>query len=245
MALAGRNLTRMRRTPSVVTGTVAVPAVYLLGFLVLLRPTMARAGIDYAQYLPPTIVVQSTVFVAIGSALWVADDVASGMLGRLRAMPVARAAPFAGRIAADLVRALLATAVVAGVGAPGGFRFRAGPWAALAFVGVTLLLAAVLSVGFGLVAMTSRNAESAADALQLPYIPLIMISTGFVPAEKFPSWLSGAVAHQPVSVVIDALRALSSGGPTVTVLASALGWLVGLLAVLVAVSARTYRRLGS
>lgn len=240
--LAGRNLRRMRRNPASIAGAVVTPLVFQLGFFIVLRRMLEAQGIDYAQYLPPAIVVQATLNAAIGSAFWLADDRSTGFLDRNRSLPISRVAPLAGRMLADLSRAVVSMVVVLATGAVLGFRFAGGPLAGVVFVALVLLWTAAAVGGFGLVALHARNPEAAANLLTVPFLPLLLLSTAFVPAERFPSLLEGAVGAQPVSVVIGALRTLSDGGSMLD--ASVLGafaWAGALCLLFLGLSARASR----
>jgi ABC-2 type transport system permease protein len=238
---AVRNLRRMRRNPATVVGAVVSPVVFLLGFDLVLGRTLEADGVEYGQYLPPAIAVQSTLNVAIGSAFWLADDVATGMLSRARSMPIARVAPLLGRVFADLTRSILSTVVVLAVGTLLGFRFSGGAAAFVAFWLLVTLFSAASAAGFGLIALRSRNPEAAANLLTLPFLPLVFLSTAYVPAERFPAALEGVVAAQPVSVVIDALRGLANGNGPGSAL-PALLWCAGLLLVFLLLAERAVRR---
>lgn len=241
LRFAGRNLRRMRRNPSTLAGTFVTPLVFLFGFFVVLQRTLASQGIDYAQFLPPAVVVQATLNAAMGSAFWLADDATTGVLARARSMPISRLAPLAGRILADLTRVAVSTVVILAVGALLGFRFSGGVLAAVAFLGLVLLWSAAAAAGFGLIALRSRNPESTANLLTLPFLPLLLLSTAFVPAERFPAGLEPLAGHQPVSAVIDALRALATDGLAPGPLVPALAWALGLLVLFLALSVRLQR----
>ncbi|HEU5152577.1 MAG TPA: ABC transporter permease [Iamia sp.] len=240
--LARRNLLRMGRNPASLVGAVVTPAVFFLSFYLVMRKVLEAQGIDYEQYLPPAIVVQAMIFVAMTSAYFTADDRAAGVSDRLRAMPVRAGAVLAARLLADAGRAALCLVVVVGLGVAVGFRFTAGPLAAAGFVAVALGFAVALALAFGTVAHTARNPEAAVQGLALPYIVLFMLSTAFVPAERFPGWLEPVVRDQPVSQVIATLRALASGGPTTGPLLSSTLWTLGLAVPFAALTLRTTGR---
>lgn len=240
--LAGWNLLIYTRNPSSIAGAVVFPLIFFFGFYRVLHRSLGARGVDYAQYLPPVVVVQTMFFTAISSAFFLADDKLRGLLERCRALPVHRAAPLVGRIAADLVRALVSTAVVLAAAVTVGFRFDAGPVAAAGFVVVVLLFTLVAAVGCGAVGLTAASPETVTSTLFLPYLPLLMLSTGFVPADGFPGWLQPFVRWQPVSLTVEALCALSSGGPTAVAVARALIVLVALAAIFGWLAMRAYRR---
>lgn len=240
LVLTGRNLTRLRREPRSLLGAIVFPCVFFGGFLLVLRRIMEQQGIDYAQYLPPAVVVQAMFFTAMSSAFFVADDLQRGMLRRTRSLPVSRVAVVAARALADATRALVSVTVVVALGFAIGFRFEAGPVPAVGFVVLAVAFMATASVGFGLVAFSLRNPEATVQALSLPYLALLMVSSAFVPVDGFPGWMQRLVEHQPVTRVLDALRALAGGGPTAGEVTIAAAWLIGLAMVTIPLSARRY-----
>jgi ABC-2 type transport system permease protein/oleandomycin transport system permease protein len=75
-----------------------------------------------------------------------------------------------------------------------------------------------------------RDAESAGIGGLLAVIPLIFTSSTFVPVATFPGWLQAFAKVNPITVTVDALRALCLGGPTATAVSQAVFWIGGLLA---------------
>lgn len=237
-----RNVTLVARNSASVVSMIVVPLIFLLGFMAVLSRSVERLGIDYRQYLPPAIVVQAMFFTGISSAYFLADDRASGMLERFRSMPLHRSAVIVGRVGADGVRAVVSMVVVLVAATVLGFRFLAGPGPALGFAGVVLLFALTVSAGCGVVGLTARSAEAASSTLFLPYLPLLMLSTGFVPLEGFPEWIRPFVEWQPVSLTVEALRALADGGPAAAPVRNAVLMLGALLGAFSALGARVFGR---
>ena len=241
--IAGRNVTRTLRNPVSVASAVLFPLIFFFGFLSVLRRTLEAQGLDYEQYLPPIIVVQAMFFTAISSAFFLADDRLLGILDRCRSLPVHRVAPLAGRVLADLARSAVSLVVLVVVAMLFGFRFDAGPLGAVGFAAVALLFTVTAASACALVGLRAPSPEAASSTLFLPYLPLLMLSSGFVPVAAFPGWLQPFVRWQPVSLTVDALRALSSGGETLTPVIRAFAVLVVLALGFGALGARTYRRL--
>jgi ABC-2 type transport system permease protein len=240
--IMGRNLSLITRNPASIGSILVFPLIFLFGFFAVLSRSVEQLGIDYQQYLPPVIVVQAMFFTGISSAFFLADDRATGMLERLRAMPLHRAAVVLGRVGADGARSLVSMAVVLLAGTTLGFRFEAGAGAALGFVALALLFSITVATGCAIVGLTAPSAEAASSMLFLPYLPLLMLSTGFVPLEGLPGWIQPFVEWQPVSLTVDALRALAAGGPTATPVLQAVAMLVALFVVFAAFAARAFRR---
>jgi ABC transporter DrrB family efflux protein len=240
--LGARSILRSRRNPATILGAVVFPLLFFTLFNVVMRKVMQAQGFDYVQLLPPTIVVQAMIFCGMSSAYYVADDRLSGFSARLRSMPLHRAAPILGRAIGDLGRAVLSLAVVVTVGVVTGMRFDRGVLGLVGFVALALGFALAVSLAMGLLGYIASTPDAAASMASIPYLPLLMLSSGFVSVENFPSWLQPIVEWQPVTCVIDALRALAGDGEVGETLPAALAWTIGLGVLFAWLGARAFRR---
>jgi ABC-2 type transport system permease protein/oleandomycin transport system permease protein len=112
----------------------------------------------------------------------------------------------------------------------------------VAGIALLLLFAFSLSWIFAFVGLTAPSAE-AAQAMSFPLLaPLVFASSAFVPVESMPGWLQAFAKHQPVSITVNAVRALSIGGPTATLVLQSLAWSIGIVAVFAPLAVRRYRR---
>ncbi|MEM7091735.1 MAG: ABC transporter permease [Actinomycetota bacterium] len=236
--LARRAIVRSARNPASIMSAVLFPLLFLGLFNLVMRRVMAAQGFDYAQLLPSTVVIQAMMFAGMSAAYYVADDRTTGMLSRLRSLPIHRASPLLARTFADAARSLLSIAVVVGVGVATGMRFTAGAAAAAGYVLVAVAFAVTMSLGMGLIGLVAPTRDSAASLASIPYLPLIMLSSGFAPVDDFPGWLQPFVEWQPVTSAIDALRALAGDGDISTTVTRTVMWSVVLVLVFTAMSVR-------
>jgi ABC transporter DrrB family efflux protein len=200
-------------------------------------------GVDrYIDYALPGIFVLALGFGASQTGVALADDLATGMIDRFRALPMARSAVLAGRVTADAVRNLFVLTLMTGVAATIGFRFHAGPTAALAAIGLALAVGVAFSWIFALLGLYVRDPESAGIGGLLAIIPLIFTSSTFVPVATFPGWLQAFAEVNPITVTVDALRVLCLGGPTTGQVWPAVAWIGWLLAITVPAAVHRYRR---
>jgi ABC transporter DrrB family efflux protein len=244
--VTGRNLHRLVRVPTLVAFATVQPVMFVLLFTYAFGGAIHPPGIaHYVDYLLPGIFVLAIAFGASQTGVAIADDLASGMLDRFRALPMARAAVLAGRTAADAVRNLFVLGLMTGVGAAIGFRFHAGPAAAVATIILALAVGVVFSWINALLGLLVRDAESAGLAGLLTVIPLIFTSSTFVPIATMPGWLQAFARINPITITVDALRALCLGGPTATHLWHAVAWIVALLLVTVPAAVIRYQRAGA
>jgi ABC-2 type transport system permease protein/oleandomycin transport system permease protein len=164
------------------------------------------------------------------------------MVDRFRSLPMARSAVLAGRTLSDTVRNLFVVSLMLLVGALVGFRFHNGFPAALAAVGLALAFGLAFSWISALIGLSVRDVESAQAAGFVWVFPLVFASSAFVPVASMPGWLQAFVRVNPVTLTVNALRALMLGGPTLRPVLQSLAWIVGILLVFVPLAVNRYRR---
>jgi ABC-2 type transport system permease protein/oleandomycin transport system permease protein len=241
--ITGRNLHRLVRVPTLIAFATAQPVMFVLLFTYAFGGAIHAPGVErYIDYALPGIWVLAIAFGASQTGVALADDLSTGMIDRFRALPMARSAVLAGRVTADAVRNLFVLALMTAVATAIGFRFHAGPAAALAAIGLALTVGIAFSWIFALLGLLVRDPESAGIGGLLAVIPLIFTSSTFVPVATFPGWLQAFATVNPLTVTVDALRALCLGGPTGTRTWQALAWIGGLLAIAVPAAVLRYRR---
>jgi ABC-2 type transport system permease protein/oleandomycin transport system permease protein len=228
--------------PTLIAFATVQPVLFVLLFTYAWGGAIHPPGVDrYIDYALPGIWVLAIAFGASQTGVALADDLATGMIDRFRALPMARSAVLAGRVTADAVRNLFVLALMTAVAHAIGFRFHAGPGAALAAVGLALAIGVAFSWIFALLGLLVRDAESAGIGGLLAVIPLIFTSSTFVPVATFPGWLQAFAKVNPITVTVDALRALCLGGPTAIPVWQAAAWVGGLLAMAVPAAVIRYR----
>jgi ABC-2 type transport system permease protein/oleandomycin transport system permease protein len=243
VTITGRNLRRLVRVPTLIAFATVQPALFVLLFTYAWGGAIHPPGVTrYIDYALPGIWVLAIAFGASQTGVALADDLATGMIDRFRALPMARSAVLAGRVTADAVRNLFVLALMTGIGYAIGFRFHAGPAAALAAIVLALTVGVAFSWIFALLGLLVRDAESAGIGGLLAVIPLIFTSSTFVPVATFPGWLQAFAKANPITATVDALRVLCLGGPTTTHLWHAVAWLAGVLAVAAPAAVIRYRR---
>jgi ABC-2 type transport system permease protein/oleandomycin transport system permease protein len=71
---------------------------------------------------------------------------------------------------------------------------------------------------------------------------LTFASSAFVPIESQPGWLQAFSAHQPLTAVVNAVRALTLGGPTLDPVLKSIAWSVAIIAVFAPIAVAKYRK---
>src|SRR5437899_4393248 len=231
LLVAGRNLIAYRRVPQLLVFSTIQPVIFVLLFRYVFGGAVRVPGVRYVDFLMPGIFVQTTVFGAIGTAVGLATDLKSGLLERVRSLPMARSAVLSGRTVADLARNIFVAALMAAVGFAVGFRLHTNAVALLGGLLLVVLFGYVLSWVFATVGLAVGDPETAQAAAFPVMAPLVFASSAFVPVSSMPGWLQGFAAHQPVSVTASAVRALLIGGPTLSYVLQSVGWSAAILVI--------------
>jgi ABC transporter DrrB family efflux protein len=248
LVMTRRNLLVWLRVPAYIVFTVVQPIIFVLLFRYVFGGAIQAPGSGgYVNYLMPGIIAQTAAFATFATAIALAQEATKGVIDRFRAMPMARSAVLAGRLIADSIRMLIVIMVIIGVGYAVGFRFQNGVVGA---IGMVLLAEAfgiaVCSVS-AFVGLAIKDEESV-QAFGLIWIfPLTFVSSAFVPIATMPSWLQVFANNQPVTLVINAMRAMALGGPNFPLnpaLWESVVWLAGVLIVFIPLAVRSYRRVG-
>jgi ABC transporter DrrB family efflux protein len=238
-----RYLYHYLRKPSLLAIALAQPVLFvLLWTYVFSGAIQPPGGLDYVDYLMPGLFILAIAFGSANTGVGLAEDLGRGLLDRFRALPMARPALLAGRTLAYTARNTFVVLLMVAVGHAVGFRFHAGPAAALAALAVPLAVGYLLSWTSALIGLAVRDPETAGTASLLPVIPLAFTSSTFVPVATMPGWLQAWANANPVTHAVDATRALALGGPTSRPLLEAAAWILGLLAVVVPLTIHRYRR---
>lgn len=241
-AIVGRNLLTIRRVPQLLVFATVQPLLFVLMFRYVFGGAIQVDGVDYVNYLMPGIFAQVVAFGAINTGIGLAVDRRTGLIDRLRTLPMARSAVLAGRTVADLVRNLLVVTLMVGVGFAVGFRVQTDALHLLLGMAVLLLFGFAMSWVFALVGMSVEGPESAQAASFPIMLPLVFASSAFVDPSTMPDWLQPFAEHQPVSAAVNAVRALVLGGPWSEKVLISLIWSVGIVAVFAPLAVRRYRQ---
>jgi ABC-2 type transport system permease protein/oleandomycin transport system permease protein len=240
--MAERNLVRLPRSPDLLIGFTIQPVMFVLLFVYVFGGAISTPGYDYVDFLIPGILVQNIAFGGFYTALGLAEDLTKGLIDRFRSLPTARASVLAGRALSDVVTNSIAIVVLLGTGLIIGFRFDAGVASILAGVGLLLLFGFAFSWIFALIGMSVSSPEAANGIGFTIIFPITFISSAFVPVESMPAALQWFAEINPITIVVDAMRALWLGVPAGDNVWGAVLWCLALIAIFAPLAVRKYRR---
>jgi ABC transporter DrrB family efflux protein len=236
-----RNLKRIIRTPRLLYFASIQPVIFLILFRYVFGGAITTPGYTYANYLLPGLLVEATLFGAT-TAVALASDLSGGLVDRFRSLPIARPAVLIARTLADFCRTIGVVAIVIAVGSLIGFRFNNGAAAGAAAIALVLAFAFAYSWLLAVIGLAVKDAETAQLVSTLPILIFIFASSLAVPVATMPGWLQAFARNQPVSVTINAVRALTQGGPAGHWAWQSVAWTAGLLIILIPAATALYRR---
>lgn len=249
LVITKRSLLKWLRTPQlVVLGTIQ-GAIFLLIYRYVFGGAIDVGGVPYVDYLIPGFLATMVFFVGMGTAAGVATDMAEGFVDRLRSLPIPRSAMLTARALSDTAQQVWALVVTAAVGFLFGFHFHGSPLAALAAMGLCVVFAFAFEWMFIALGALAGNAQ-AAQSIGFLIFPFTFFSSTFVPVATMPSWLQWFARYQPVTQMVDAVRALALGPKAQALLPHSAGWYVvvsllwavGFVVVFAPLAVRRFRR---
>jgi ABC-2 type transport system permease protein len=240
-----RSSTHIIRNRDQLLGTFFQPIMFLVLFSTVFGGAISMAlppGVTYLNFLMAGIIVQTVAFGSTTTAIAVCNDLQKGIVDRFRSLPMSNLAVLNGHTVSDLFRNSLSTAVMLVAGLAIGFRSSASFVEWLQIIGIILLFTLAFSWLSAIVGVISKSVEGVQWLTFVLVFPLTFASTAFVPAEGMNSVLRGFAENQPITQIVEAIRALMLGMPTGNHVWLSVVWCVGILIVAVPTAAWLFKR---
>ncbi len=254
IAVAKRNVIKIRRVPGILVSVLISPILMVLLFAYVFGSSIDIPGGTYREFLISGIFAMTVTFGATFTGAGLADDMQKGIIDRFRSLPMSRSAVVFGRTASDVVYNVASLAIMAATGLAVGWRIHDGIGPALAGFGLLLVFSYALSWVMAYVALLVPSVEVIGNVSFMVIFPLTFIANTFVPAANLPTPLRIFAEWNPVSAVTQAVRELfgnippGTPEPGVWPLQNAaiytLAWAAIIIAVFAPLAVRRYTRVG-
>lgn len=238
-ALTGRLMKAIVRSPDTIITVAIMPIAFLLLFRYVFGGAIQTGGGNYTNYLLPGILLIAVASSVAYTAVRLFSDTRTGITARFTTMPIARSSVLWSHVLTSLVSNAVTTVVIVGVSFATGFRPRAGFLGWLAVVGILTLFTLALTWIAVIPGLTATSVDGA-GAFAYPLIFLPFLSSAFVPTSTMPGPVRWFAENQPVTSVVQTLRALMEGQAAGGDIWVALAWMVGIGTVAYVVAVRTY-----
>jgi len=229
------------RNPEALTQATITPFFLMFLFGNVFGNIVSVGDFNYIDFIIPGIILQSVAQASMYSAVNVSSDMTGGMIDRFRSMPIAKSTVLIGHAGASMVRNTITTVIIIGTAFLLGFRPQGDVVELLMAGGLLILIMAAISLIAVLCGLLAKTSEGA-GGLMFPLFILPFISSGFAPTETMSRSVRWFAEIQPMSPIIDALRALLMGLPLGNTLWVALAWCMGIIVVTFVIAAQVYAR---
>jgi ABC-2 type transport system permease protein len=241
VVLTGRSLRHVTRSLDTIITTAITPVAMMLLFVYVFGGAINTGTVSYVNYMLPGILLITVASGIAYTALRLFLDMKGGIFERFQSMPIARASVLWAHVLTSLVANLISLVVVVLVALLMGFRSGAGVLAWLAVAGILVLFTLALTWLAVIPGLTAKSVDGA-SAFSYPLIFLPFLSSAFVPTDTMPGPVRAFAEHQPVTSIVNAIRALFTQQPVGTDIWTALAWCVGILTVAYIFANIAYRR---
>jgi len=226
-------------------GTFFQPIMFLVLFSAVFGGAISKAlppGESYLNFLMAGIIIQTVAFGSTTTALAICNDLKKGIVDRFRSLPMSNMAVINGHVVSDLFRNSISTLVMVVVGLLIGFRPDASFFNWLAIIGLILLFTFSFSWLAAIVGVLSNSIEAVQWLTFIIIFPLTFASSAFVPTENMGVYLKAFAENQPITQVIEAIRALILGNPVGNHVWLSIMWCVAMIVVAVPVTLWLFNR---
>jgi ABC-2 type transport system permease protein len=249
--LTGRNLVHIAREPLQLSDVTVQPVLFTALFVYVFGAGVVLPnGGSYTDYAIAGLLALNLTTSSMGTAVGLSTDLSTGVIERFRTLPMWRPAVLVGRSLADLMTAVLCTAIVAVTGLVIGWRPDDLP-SALAGFAIFLFFSYAMSWACASLGILSKGPESAQSTGLVILFPLAFVSNALVPTQRMPEVLRTIADWNPVSAVAAAARELfGNPNPSASIdawpmqhpVAASLLWSIAILAVFAPLATALYRR---
>ncbi len=242
LSMAWRALKKMRRNPEQFFDVTMQPLLFTAMFAYVFGGAISGNVKSYLPLMIPGIVAQTVLTTCMSTGVQLREDMEKGVFDRFKALPIARIAPLAGPMVADLVRYLIAASLTFVMGMIIGYRPGGGVLGVLGAIVLAVFTGWAIAWIFTWIGTIARSAQGVQGFSMMILFPLTFLSNAFVPVHTLPGPLATFVNINPVSHLVSATRDLAnhavvSGQVGLTLLAGLV-----VIAIFAPLSVRSYKR---
>ena len=239
--MLGRSMRHIFRSMDTIFTVCITPIAMMLLFVYVFGGAIQSGTDNYVNYLLPGILLIAIASGISYTAYRLFLDKQRGIFERFHTMPIARSTLLWGHVLTSLVSNAISVVVIILVALLMGFRSSAGllPW--LAVAGILMLFTLALTWVAAIAGLSAKTVDGA-SAFSYPIIFLPFISSAFVPTDSMPTVVRVFAENQPVTSIVEAIRALLSDQPVGNDIWIALAWCVGIMLVAYIFAMRAYKK---
>jgi ABC-2 type transport system permease protein len=212
ISMAWRALKKMRRNPEQFFDVTIQPLLFTAMFAYVFGGAISGNVKSYLPLMIPGIVGQTVLTTCMATGVQLREDLEKGVFDRFKSLPIARIAPLAGPMVADLLRYLIASSLTFAMGLIIGYRPQGGVLGVFGAILLAIFTGWALAWIFTWIGTIARSAQAVQGMSMMILFPLTFLSNAFVPVKTLPSALRTFVNINPVSHLVTATRDLANHG---------------------------------
>ncbi len=239
--LTGRTMRHITRSLDTILTTAITPIIMMLMFVYVFGGAIDTGSVPYVNYMLPGILLITIASGIAYTAFRLFMDMQGGIFERFHSMPIARSSVLWAHVLTSLAANLISLVLVFGVALLMGFRSGASFLAWLAVAGILFLVTLALTWIAVIPGLTAKSVDGA-SAFSYPLLFLPFLSSAFVPTQTMPGPVRAFAENQPVTSIVNTIRALFLQQPVGADIWTALAWCLGILVVAYIFASIAYRR---
>ncbi|WP_433747352.1 ABC transporter permease [Falsibacillus pallidus] len=239
--LLARLMRNIMRSPDTIITVAITPIMMMLLFVYVFGGAIEAGSGSYVNYLLPGILLMAIASGVAYTSLRLFNDVKGGLMSRFITMPIKRSSILWAHVLTSLVSNALTVLVVFLVALLMGFRSNADILSWLAVAGILGLFTLALTWLAVIPGLTAKSMEGA-TTYSYPLIFLPFISSAFVPTETMPRIVRAFAENQPVTSIVNAIRALLYNGTVGSDIWIALAWCIGIMILSYFFASKQFKR---
>jgi len=239
--MLGRSMRHISRSLDTIITVTIMPIAMMLLFVYVLGGAIQTGTDKYVNYLLPGILLIAVANSVGYVSFRLFTDVQRGIFERFNSMPIARSAALWGHVLTSLLSNAISLAVIILVALIMGFRSPAGVLSWLAVAGILALFTLTLTWIAAIPGLSAKTVDGAGViAYPIHFLPLI--SSAFVPTRTMPSGVRAFAENQPVTSIVETIRALLSNKPVGNEIWVSLAWCIGIMLVAYIFAMQAYKK---
>jgi ABC-2 type transport system permease protein len=240
--MAWRATMKMRRNFEQLFDVTIQPLLFTAMFAYIFGGAVSGSVKDYLPIIITGLIGQTVLTACVATGVQLREDMDKGVFDRFKVLPIARIAPLAGPMVADLIRYTIASTLTFATGIAMGYRPGGGVFGVTGAILLAIVAGWSLAWIFTWFGTIGKTAQGVQGISLMVMFPLTFLSNAFVPTDTMPSWLRAFADLNPVSLVISAIRDLANGGAVTGNVGWALLGCAVVIAIFAPLSVRSFNR---
>jgi len=245
LLMIGRSSRHILRNTDQLLGAFFQPIMFLVLFVSVFGGAIEQSlpeGVSYVNFLMAGIIVQTVAFGSTTTAIALTNDLQKGIIDRFRSLPMSNMAVLNGHVISDIFRNSISTTVMILAGLVIGFRPEADFYGWLGIIGLLLLITLAFSWLSAIIGVLAKSVEAVQWLTFVIIFPLTFASSAFTPTDGMGTVLRVFAENQPITQMVEAVRALILGQPLGDYGWLAVMWCLVLIAISIPITYVLYKR---